>query len=79
MSSDLKLLDSHLETHWNGKLVKMNYKTLRERLELEPIDDYFAGYELPKIENPIPLFVIRRLNSLEIEWEDGLVSTLKMP
>ena len=75
MSSDLNLKEKHLETHWNGRLIKLNYATLRKKLTLEPIDDY---YTFPKIENPLPSFVIRRRDMLEIEWEDGMIGKLKL-
>ena len=78
MSSDLLLKEAHLETHWNGRLLKLNYATLRKKLKLEPASDW--GFENVKIsmENPIPSFVIRRRDMIEIEWEDGMIGILKL-
>jgi len=92
MSSDLQLKESHLETHWNGRLLKLKYATLRKKLKLEPVDDYFYGgidsgidgsieknnSNMISLENPIPAFVIRRRDMLEIEWEDGMIGKLKL-
>jgi len=85
MSSDLQLKESHLETHWNGRLLKLKYATLRKKLKLEPVDDYFYGgidssieRNMISLENPIPAFVIRRRDMLEIEWEDGMIGKLKL-
>lgn len=75
MSSDLRLKEAHLETHWNGRLVKFNYATLRKKLTLEPAySDGFSG----KFVDPMPSFVIRRRDMLEIEWEDGMIGKLKL-
>ena len=79
MSSDLLLKEAHLETHWNGRLLKLNYATLRKKLKLEPASDYgfFENVKIP-MENPIPSFVIRRRDMIEIEWEDGMIGILKL-
>jgi hypothetical protein len=86
MSSDLLLKEAHLETHWNGRLLKLNYATLRKKLKLEPAGCDFLGFEynstdtfkIKSMENPIPSFVIRRRDMIEIEWEDGMIGVLKL-
>lgn len=82
-SSDLRLHDNHLETHWRGQLLKFSYKTLREKLNIKPTRDrvWNPEYESKGCleldgQESIPLFVIRTQDTIDIEWEDGTTSKL---
>jgi len=85
-SSDLHLRENHLETHWRGQLVKFEYKKLRERLSVKPTRDQVwnseyqtsGKYEAEPVEECMPIFVIRTKNAIDIEWDDGSQSLLRL-